>query len=102
MYKIVITTTDDQKTSQSISDYLLENKLSPCVQIINQVESNYIWKGKTNKNDEYLILIKCKNEKLEQISSYIENNHNYETPEIIAVDIDILNNSYKDWFNRNC
>ena len=90
------------EVSQSMSEYLLKSKLSPCVQIINRVESNYIWNGLFKKSSEHIILIKCKSKKLKEISTYIQENHNYDTPEIIALDIDILNDNYRKWFDENC
>ena len=39
MYKLILTTTDSIQTVNTISDYLLNTKLSPCVQILNNLDS---------------------------------------------------------------
>ena len=100
MYKTIITTTDSLKIINKISDYLLNKKLSPCIQVLTNLESKYIWEGKIASNKEYLMLIKCKTNNINTISTYIKKNHNYEVCEIIKLDMDILNDKYEKWFNK--
>ena len=44
--KINQTTTDSIKIAKSISELLVKNSISPCVQIISNVKSVYQWKDK--------------------------------------------------------
>ena len=44
--KIIITTTDSNKTANVIAEYLVKDNLSPCVQIVPNINSVYKWKGK--------------------------------------------------------
>ena len=48
-----------------------------------------------------LIIIKCKARNARDIAKYLKNNHNYDIPEIIETDINILNPKYIDWFNKS-
>ncbi len=101
MYKIIITSTDSLEIINKISDYALKAKLSPCVQVLSGADSRYIWKGRIESHKEYLLFIKCKNSNSKKIANYIESNHNYETPEIIETDFEILNEEYKKWFDKS-
>ena len=49
--KIIQTTTDSIKTAESISEILVKNNLSPCVQIIPNIKSVYRWKEKFKKTN---------------------------------------------------
>ena len=101
MYKFIITNTDSLEIANKINDYLLKAKLSPCVQILSDIGSRYIWKGEIESHKEYLILIKCKNSNSEEIVKHIESVHSYETPEIIEADFKILSKKYKKWFDES-
>tara|TARA_Y100000748_G_scaffold286302_1_gene269508 strand:+ start:172 stop:666 length:495 start_codon:yes stop_codon:yes gene_type:complete len=101
MYKLITSSTDSKENAQVIANTLISKLLSPCVQIISNVESLYIWNGEIENTSEYLILIKCCQTKEEEIVSKILDLHKYEVPEIIVSNFDILNPDYKSWFDKN-
>ena len=98
MYKIIVTSSDNYEILQSISLYLIAEKLSPCTHIIKNIESFYLWKNKVINDSECLILIKCLSENIEKIEQIISDKHNYKIPEIISHDFNIISNDYKKWF----
>ena len=99
--KIIITSTDSDTTANNISEYLVKDNLSPCVQIISNVQSAYKWKDKLEKSDEILLFIKTITENLEDCKKIILKYHNYDVPEIIISNVEILNDEYRDWFVDN-
>ena len=101
MYRLITTTTDSQKNVKLIVDNILSSKLSPCIQVIKNIESFYVWDGEAENNLEYLILIKCESRNEARITELILNSHTYEVPEIIASNFDILNPDYASWFSQN-
>ena len=102
MYKIIITTTDNIKLANTIKEYVLTHKLSPCVQIIKNIDSSYIWKEKIESAKEYMVLIKCKKASLRLIKLFMDKEHSYDTYELISVDMEIVNAKYRKWFDENC
>ena len=98
---IIITTTDSKIVVNNITKKLLENNYSPCIQVIPKILSTYKWKNKIVKSDEILILIKTNHNNLNKCKEIILYYHNYEIPEIISGDYDILNKEYKEWFLDN-
>ena len=101
MYKMVETTTDDMTIAKSISNKLLSKKLSPCVQIIENIHSTFIWNNKLNNTNEILIRIKTKEYLINKISEIVKKMHNYDTPELISYDLNINSNQYMDWFDKS-
>ena len=81
--KIIITTTDSKKTANVIAEYLVKDNLSPCVQIVQNIQSFYKWKDKIEKSDEILILIKTIPEKVDDCKKLILKYHNYNVPEML-------------------
>ena len=96
--KIISTTTDSNKTANVIAESLVKDNLSPCVQIAINIHSVYKWKDKLNKSDEILLFIKTIPEKVQDCKKLILNYHNYDVPEIIVTNGEILNDKYRNWF----
>ena len=100
--KIIQTTTDSIKIAASISELLVNNNASPCVQIISNVKSVYRWKDKTEHSSEILLLIKTIPENVQKCKNIILKHHNYDTPELIVMDGNILQDDYRAWFIDHC
>ena len=96
--KIIQTTIGSIKIAKSISELLVNNNASPCVQIITNVKSVYRWKNKLEQSCEILLLIKTIPEKIQQCKDIILKHHNYDIPELIVLDGDIIENDYEAWF----
>ena len=101
MYKILLTSSDDYSVLKSIAkECILIKKISPCAHIINGVNSFYIWDDRFVYGDkEHLLAIKCKKENILEIEKVIDRQHNYDTPEITSVNLDIISEKYKKWFD---
>ena len=100
--KIIQTTTDSIKIAESISELLVNNNFSPCVQIISNVKSVYRYKNKLEKSSEIILLIKTIPAKVQQCKDIILRHHNYDVPELIVLDGDIIEHDYEAWFIECC
>ena len=101
MYKILITTSNNSDILKMIAkDCILEKKLSPCAHLIDKSNSFYIWNGDYICENEYILAIKCKAGDTEKISDIINAKHNYEIPEIISINFNIVSKKYKEWFDK--
>ncbi len=95
----VQTTVPDVASAVKISDELLAKKLSPCVQII-KVDSIYRWKGKTERKNEWLLLIKTREWFFKDIQRVIKSLHPYEVPEVISLPIMESSPDYLKWMDE--
>ena len=100
--KIIQTTTDSIRIAESISELLVNNNFSPCVQIISNVKSVYRWKNKLEKSSEIILLIKTIPAKIQQCKDIILRHHNYDVPELFILDGDIIEDEYESWFIEHC
>ena len=101
MYLMVMTSTNDIEIATNLSQLLVQSRYTPCVQILENLQSTYIWNGKIVNEGEVVIFIKTTKNNLNHIVETIKNNHNYECPEIISYKINIENNKYEEWFKDN-
>jgi len=100
--KLIYTTTDSNKIADKIAEMLVQNNQSPCVQIIRDIHSTYKWKNKLEKSSEILLLIKTMPGKVQFCKNIVLQHHNYEVPELIVIEGEILLDEYRDWFIKNC
>ena len=101
MYIIITTTSDSKETLNAISKEIFNKNLSPCIQLSENIYSQYSWKNKIEYDKEYKIDIKTHSNFEKDIVSVIEEIHNYDVPEIISYNINLLNTEYEKWFKNN-
>ncbi|MEO0271249.1 MAG: divalent-cation tolerance protein CutA [candidate division WOR-3 bacterium] len=98
MYIIVFCTTQGKDKAYEISRKIIENKLAACVNYF-KVNSIFEWKDKIEEEEEYLLIIKTKEEKFRELENFIKKNHPYEVPEIIYFKIEKGNEDYLKWID---
>jgi periplasmic divalent cation tolerance protein len=98
-YIQVTTTTETKEQAQTIAQHFMEEKLAACVQIVGPITSIYRWKGKVENAQEWLCLIKTRNDLYNKVEATIKSIHLYETPEIIAVPIIKGSKEYLNWLD---
>ncbi|WP_461831329.1 divalent-cation tolerance protein CutA, partial [Aquifex sp.] len=84
-YVVLITAPVDK--GKELADYIIENKLGACVNLIREVESVYWWKGNIERDKEALLVVKTSAEKFRELVSKVKDVHPYTVPEIIALPI---------------
>jgi periplasmic divalent cation tolerance protein len=75
---------------------LVENRLAACVNIAD-VSSVYEWKGKIENDNEKLLIIKTIKSKFGELEQFVKENHSYECPEIIAMELKTGSREYFEW-----
>lgn len=103
MDKIVIfITCVNLREAKKISGKLLDKKLVACANIVNGVSSRYWWKGKIEKSDEVMLIMKSMRPLFKSIVSEVKKLHSYSVPEIIALPIISGNPDYLKWIKMSC
>ena len=97
---IVQTTCKDMIEAKKIANILIEKKLAACVQITD-IESVYVWDNKICNDSEKLLCIKTKIKHFKKIKRKIKENHSYDLPEIIQINIDNASKEYLKFIKGN-
>ena len=93
---VVMTTASSEKTVQRLIDAALGQQLAACVQAL-PMNSHYVWKGQIMREAETLLLFKAKASDYAALEEAIRTAHDYETPEIIRLDIAAGLPAYLGW-----
>ena len=87
--------------ARKLTDALVEEKLAACVSLIPTVESTYWWKGKIERGEEVLLVIKTQAGQFKALSKRIKQLHSYTVPEILALPILAGNPDYLEWLKES-
>jgi periplasmic divalent cation tolerance protein len=98
---VIFCTTPDRGSGETLAKGLVEERLAACVNVAPGLLSTYRWQGKVEQAEECLLIIKTLGGRFEDVKRYIEANHPYELPEIIALPIDSASPEYTKWLTEN-
>ena len=101
MYLLVLCTCPDNTEAELIARTLVEEKLAACVNIIPAVSSVYRWQENIEFATEVQLMIKTSKDKYHLLEQKINILHSYETPEIIALNIQQGDKHYLNWINES-
>lgn len=97
---IILTTTPSFEEAESLARKIIEAKLAACVQVLPPMTSFYFWEGEVQKEPEHLLLIKTLAAKFADLEKFIQTNHSYSVPEIVAVRSSDVAEKYLDWIKN--
>ncbi len=97
----MLCTCPDDQTSTVIADKLVEEGLAACVNILPGIMSVFQWQGKIEHDDEYLLVIKTREGRYQELEIMIQQLHPYELPEVIAVSIERGLTGYLEWIDQS-
>jgi periplasmic divalent cation tolerance protein len=97
---VVLVTAKNKKEAKAIAQGLLKDKLIACANIIDGIESLFVWQGKLDQSKEALMVIKTQQKLFDKVVSKVKLLHSYQTPEIIALPIIQGSKDYLNWIDE--
>jgi periplasmic divalent cation tolerance protein len=97
---VVLTTTPNLNEAESLAEKIVAERLAACVQILPEMKSVYFWEGAVQREPEHLLLIKTLPEKFDALEKFIQSNHSYSVPEIVALEAEKVSASYLEWMRN--
>jgi len=96
---VVTSTSPGEEHAMHLAGALVERRLAACVQVM-PIRSMYRWKGEVARDDEFLLLIKTTSSRYREVESFIRENHPYEVPEVIRLDVTAGLDAYLSWMRE--
>ncbi len=96
-FRVVLITAPRGRKAEALAKGLVKARLAACVNIVPAIVSHYAWKGKLCRDAESLLIVKTSAAKLAALERWVEKNHPYEVPEVIALKIDRGSSAYASW-----
>lgn len=95
--RLVFCTCPDLDSAQALAHLLVEQRLAACVNLLPAMRSVYRWQGQIEQAQEVQLLIKTCADRLEALTTAIQQEHPYELPEIIAISPSAGLPAYLEW-----
>ncbi len=97
---VVLTTAPTTEESETLARKIIESKLAACVQVLPPMKSFYAWENAIQVDSEHLLLIKTLSVKFSELKEFIQANHSYNVPEIIALKASDVAENYLAWMRN--
>lgn len=98
---VILCSCPNPEIAQQLARELVTQGWSACVQILPTVTSIYTWQGKVCQENETLLVIKTATASITTISQWLEAEHPYEVPEVIAIPVTAGSPTYINWLLSN-
>ncbi len=95
--KLILTTVADRDRSRQLARGLVENRLAACVNVGDPIESVYRWEGALREEEEIPLTVKTPSDRLEEAVRWIRENHPYDTPELLVLEVGQADGEYEAW-----
>ncbi len=97
MYWMGLTSFSDGAKASQMAQKLLEKRLIACANIISGVSSHYRWNNQITSASETIMIFKTRKENVSKTISFIEKNHEYDTPVIETWPVGKTNAKAAQW-----
>ena len=99
--RVVLVTCKDDDQAARIARGLIEKKLAACVNLLPQIRSLFVWKGKLEETREVLLMAKTRAHLVQSLEASVRSDHSYECPEILSMPVDQGFEPYLSWVRES-
>ncbi len=106
-YRIIYITAKSIKEARKIAQFLLENRLAACCNIIPQIESWYWWSKDYSKEPstiqrtrEAVVIAKTTKKKTQKLIAQVKKIHSDKVPSILSLPIKEGNKGFLKWIEK--
>ena len=97
---VALSTVGSAEDADRLARALVERRLAACVNVVPGVVSHYRWKGELQRDEERLLVIKTRTERIEALREALRELHPYDLPELVAFEISEGSPAYLKWLDE--
>ncbi|MBO33062.1 MAG: divalent-cation tolerance protein CutA [Rhodospirillaceae bacterium] len=97
LFYVTVSTQDEAK---AIATALLNDGLIACANILGAMTSIYRWQGELAQEEEVPLILKSTTELGDRIIEKIKQIHSYESPCVVALNIENGNPEFLNWIQK--
>lgn len=98
---VALTTVGKAADAERVARALVERRLAACVNVVPGVVSTYRWKGEVERDDEHLLVVKTRADRVEALREALVTLHPYELPELVVLPVEAGHAPYLDWVRES-
>lgn len=93
-------TTKDRAQAELIGRQLVEERLCACANILDGMRSFYWWQGAVHSDQEAVLILKTRAERVEALTQRVKELHSYKVPCVVALPILGGNPEFLRWIEQ--
>ena len=97
---VALSTVGSAEDADRLARALVERRLAACVNVVPGVVSHYRWKGELQRDEERLLVIKTRAERIDALREALRELHPYELPELVAFEVSDGSEEYLKWLDE--
>jgi periplasmic divalent cation tolerance protein len=90
-------TAGSREEARKIGKELVISRLAACVNILDNMNSLYMWQGKVQDDSEIVMIAKTTEDHVPQLVEKVKSLHSYECPCIVSIPVSGGNQDFLDW-----
>jgi periplasmic divalent cation tolerance protein len=98
---VAFSTVGNAEDAERIARALVERRVAACVNVVPGLVSLYRWKGKVERDDERLLVIKTRVERIDALREALLELHPYELPEFLVLNVAAGHAAYLAWIDES-
>jgi len=100
-FVVVFITCGSEEEASKIAHALVDERLAACANMISPIRSIYRWQGKICDEREWLLVVKTRETRFQDLEKRVKSLHSYQVPEIISLPILAGSSSYLSWLEES-
>ena len=97
---LVYITTGNKEEAKVIGKELVKARLAACVNIIDHMNSIYLWEGKLQEDEETVLIAKTTSAMVSKLVARVKELHSYECPCVVALPVSGGNPDFLEWIGN--
>ncbi len=97
---LVYITTGNKEEAKVIGKELVKSRLAACVNIIDHMNSIYLWEGKLQEDEETVLIAKTTSAMVPKLVARVKELHSYECPCVVALPVSGGNPDFLEWIGN--
>ena len=98
---MALTTAGSDADAERLARALVERRLAACVNVVPRVVSHYRWKGALQRDEERLLVVKTRAERVGALRAALVELHPYEVPELVVLQVAAGHAPYLAWLDES-
>ena len=90
-------TTGSKEEARIIGKELVTSRLAACVNILDNMNSFYMWEGEMQDDNEVVMIAKTTQERVPRLVEKVRSLHSYDCPCIVSLPVLNGNQPFLDW-----
>ncbi|NQV84829.1 MAG: divalent-cation tolerance protein CutA [Rhodospirillales bacterium] len=98
-HSLIYVTTGSRDEALAIARELVESRLAACANVLAGTTSIYHWQGEVCEEGEVSLILKTRDDLVEQLVEKIQDLHSYDCPCVVSLPISGGNAAFLNWID---